>query len=69
MGYQQKSYKKFVATAATATLVASAIVPVASAAGFKDVPADNEFAPFINALVDQGIINGYASDNTFRPSN
>ncbi|KGR83757.1 S-layer homology domain-containing protein [Lysinibacillus odysseyi] len=69
MGYQQKSYKKFVATAATATLVASAIVPVASAAGFKDVPADNEFAPFINALVDEGIINGYASDNTFRPSN
>lgn len=69
MGYQQKSYKKFVATAATATLVASAIVPVASAAGFKDVSADNEFAPFINALVDEGIINGYASDNTFRPNN
>lgn len=69
MGYQQKSYKKFVATAATATLVASAIVPVASAAGFSDVPADNEFATYINALVDQGIINGYASDNTFRPGN
>ena len=69
MGYQQKSYKKFVATAATATLVASAIVPVASAAGFADVPADNEFAPYINALVDQDIIKGYASDNTFRPGN
>lgn len=69
MGYQQKSYKKFVATAATATLVASAIVPVASAAGFSDVSADSEFAPFINALVEEGIINGYASDNTFRPNN
>ena len=69
MGYQQKSYKKFVATAATATLVASAIVPVASAAGFSDVSADSEFAPFIESLTDQGIINGYASDNTFRPNN
>ena len=69
MGYQQKSYKKFVATAATATLVASAIVPVASAAGFSDVSENNEFAPYINALVEEGIINGYASDNTFRPSN
>lgn len=69
MGYQQKSYKKFVATAATATLVASAIVPVASAAGFSDVSENSEFAPFINALVEEGIINGYASDNTFRPNN
>lgn len=69
MGYQQKSYKKFVATAATATLVASAIVPVASAAGFSDVAENNEFAPYINALTEAGIINGYASDNTFRPSN
>jgi hypothetical protein len=32
MAYQPKSYKKFVATAATATLVASAEVPVAFAA-------------------------------------
>lgn len=69
MGYQQKSYKKFVATAATATLVASAIVPVASAAGFSDVAENNEFASYINALAEAGIINGYASDNTFRPSN
>ncbi|MFF5993839.1 S-layer homology domain-containing protein [Lysinibacillus sp. KU-BSD001] len=69
MAYQPKSYKKFVATAATATLVASAIVPVASASGFSDVQADNEFATYINALAEAGIIGGYASDNTFRPNN
>ncbi|MGM9950829.1 MAG: S-layer homology domain-containing protein, partial [Lysinibacillus sp.] len=69
MGYQQKSYKKFVATAATATLVASAIVPVASAADFKDVAADSEFKPFIDSLTEKGIIKGYETDNTFRPGN
>ena len=40
MAHQPKSYQKFVATAATATLVASALVPAASAAetkSFKDV--------------------------------
>ncbi|MEL4024056.1 S-layer homology domain-containing protein [Lysinibacillus endophyticus] len=59
-------YKKFVATAATATLVASAIVPVASAAGFTDVE-NNGHAQAINALADQGIINGYP-DGTFKPN-
>ncbi|MFJ7952321.1 S-layer homology domain-containing protein [Lysinibacillus sp. NPDC096418] len=66
MANQPKKYKKFVATAATATLVASAIVPVASAAEFKDV-AGNTHAEAINALADQGIINGY-SDGTFKPN-
>ncbi|MGY3187925.1 S-layer homology domain-containing protein [Lysinibacillus sp. TE18511] len=65
MANQPKKYKKFVATAATATLVASAIVPVASAAGFTDV-ANNTHKDAINALADAGIINGY-SDGTFRP--
>lgn len=67
MANQPKKYKKFVATAATATLVASAIVPVASAASFKDVSENNEFAPYIDALTEAGIINGYASTNTFQP--
>ncbi|WP_431029101.1 S-layer homology domain-containing protein [Lysinibacillus sp. LZ02] len=67
MANQPKKYKKFVATAATATLVATAIVPVASAAGFSDISADYEFTPYIDGLVEQGIISGYASDNTFRP--
>lgn len=66
MANQPKKYKKFVATAATASLVASAIVPVASAAEFKDVTGnDHEVA--INALSDEGIIKGYA-DGTFKPN-
>ncbi|GKV69216.1 hypothetical protein NCCP2716_17140 [Sporosarcina sp. NCCP-2716] len=44
----QQSYKKFVATAATASLVASALVPVASAnvttSAFTDVPASYQKA-------------------------
>ncbi|WP_339261514.1 S-layer homology domain-containing protein [Lysinibacillus sp. FSL K6-3209] len=66
MANQPKKYKKFVATAATATLVASAIVPVASAAGFSDV-AGNDHEVAINALADAGIINGYA-DGSFKPN-
>ncbi|MFF2178551.1 S-layer homology domain-containing protein [Lysinibacillus sp. NPDC058147] len=66
MANQPKKYKKFVATAATATLVASAIVPVASAAGFTDVE-NNTHKEAINALADAGIINGYA-DGTFKPN-
>jgi len=66
MANQPKKYKKFVATAATATLVASAIVPVASAAGFTDV-AGNDHEVAINALADAGIINGYA-DGSFKPN-
>ena len=66
MANQPKKYKKFVATAATATLVASAIVPVASAAGFSDVE-NNTHKDAINALSDAGIINGYA-DGTFKPN-
>ncbi|WP_016839330.1 S-layer homology domain-containing protein [Ureibacillus thermosphaericus] len=64
MANQPKKYKKFVATAATATLVASAIVPVASAASFTDVPGDHEFNQYINELVEAGIIKGYP-DGTF----
>ncbi|MEO4054101.1 S-layer homology domain-containing protein [Solibacillus sp. CAU 1738] len=66
MANQPKKYKKFVATAATATLVASAIVPVASAASLSDV-AGNTHEAAINALVDAGVINGYA-DGTFKPN-
>jgi len=44
MTYTNKSYKKFIATAASATLVASAIVPVVSAASFSDVEEKHEFA-------------------------
>ena len=66
MKNQFKKYNKFVATAATATLVASAIVPVASAASFSDVAETNSHAANIDALVEAGIIKGY-EDGTFRP--
>lgn len=68
MANQPKKYTKFVAAAATATLVASAIVPVASAAStFPDVADTNSHAESINALVEAGIINGYP-DGTFKPN-
>lgn len=67
MANQPKKYTKFVATAATATLVASAIVPVASAAGFSDVSETNSHAKNIEALVEAGIIKGYP-DGTFKPN-
>lgn len=66
MANQPKKYKKFVATAATATLVASAIVPVASAASLSDI-AGNTHEEAITSLVDAGVINGYP-DGTFQPN-
>lgn len=56
MTHQVKSYKKFVATAATATLVASAIAPVASAASFTDVSANYKNA--VDYLVENNITQG-----------
>jgi trimeric autotransporter adhesin len=67
MANQPKKYKKFVATAATATLVASAIVPVASAASLSDI-AGNTHEEAITALVDAKVISGYP-DGTFKPGN
>ena len=62
MANQPTKYKKFVATAATATLVASAIVPVASAATtFPDVPADDQYS--VAKAVELGLMNGYANGN------
>ena len=69
MANQPKKYKKFVATAATATLVASAIVPVAASAAtpkFPDVGSD--YADAVNAIADLGIVSGY-TDGTFKPLN
>jgi hypothetical protein len=56
MAYQPKSYKKFVATAATATLVASAVAPVAFAA--KPASEFTDVAPQYKEAVD------YLIDNT-----
>jgi len=61
MAYQPKSYKKFVATAATATLVASAIVPVAfadnaSTASFTDV--SDRYKDAVEYLVANNLSKG-----------
>ncbi|MGG0644959.1 S-layer homology domain-containing protein [Sporosarcina gallistercoris] len=56
----QQSYKKFVASAATATLVASALIPVASAnvttSAFTDVPASYKDA--VDFVVSKNIASG-----------
>ncbi|AGX06511.1 surface layer (S-layer) glycoprotein [Bacillus sp. NRRL B-14911] len=65
MAYQPKSYRKFIATAATATIVASAVAPAASAASvsdFKDVAAKYQEA--VSYLVANGITQG-TTDTTF----
>ncbi|MFD2446711.1 S-layer homology domain-containing protein [Bacillus sp. CGMCC 1.16607] len=64
MAYQPKSYRKFVATAATATLVASAVAPLASAATFTDVQGE-ELTKAVDFIVAQGIAKGYADGKTF----
>lgn len=61
MSYKYKNYSKFVATAATATLVASAIVPVASAndastAAFSDVGTKYQGA--VDYLVSENLSKG-----------
>lgn len=63
MAYQPKSYKKFVATAATATLVATAVVPGASAAvKFEDVSSSYKTA--VDYLISKNITEGI-SDTKF----
>lgn len=61
MAYQPKSYKKFIATAATATLVASAVAPAALAADFSDVTS--KYKDAVDFLVSKGV-NG-TSATTF----
>ncbi len=61
MAYQPKSYRKFVATAATATLVASAVAP-AAAAGFTDV--SDRYSEAVNYLVENDITSGF-TETTF----
>lgn len=63
MAYQPKSYRKFVATAATATLVASAIAPVAGASSnFTDVAP--KYKDAVDYLVANNITKG-ATATTF----
>ncbi|WP_052344202.1 S-layer homology domain-containing protein [Bacillus ndiopicus] len=62
----KKSSKKMLASAAAVAVVASAVVPVASAASFKDLQG-NMYANEISALVEAKVITGYP-DGTFRPN-
>ncbi|MCA1040315.1 5'-nucleotidase C-terminal domain-containing protein [Bacillus infantis] len=69
MSYIPKSYRKFLAVAATAAVVTSAASPAASAAEvkkFPDVKESHWAAKEIQALVSAGIIKGY-EDGTFKP--
>ncbi|WP_071393423.1 S-layer homology domain-containing protein [Bacillus tuaregi] len=61
-----KSYRKFIAGAATAAVVGSAFAGVAGAASFSDVDSSTTHQEGILALVDAGVIKGY-EDGTFRP--
>ncbi|MCM3788868.1 S-layer homology domain-containing protein [Domibacillus indicus] len=65
MAYQPKSYRKFVATAATATLVATAVTPAfaaetGAAASFTDVP--ERYKEAVDYLVDNKITLGVSED-------
>ncbi|WP_050615563.1 S-layer homology domain-containing protein [Bacillus testis] len=53
MTERTKSYRKFVASAATATLVASAVAPLASAASFTDVAP--KYKDAVDFVVSKGI--------------
>lgn len=66
MAHQPTKSRKFLAGTVTAALVATAIVPTASAAEFSDT-AGNTHEDAINALVDLGVIDGYP-DGTFQPN-
>jgi hypothetical protein len=66
MANQPKSYRKFLAGSVTAALVASAVAPAVSAAGFSDVPSTDDHAENIAKAVELGLINGY-DDGTFAP--
>lgn len=63
MAYQPKSYRKFIATAATATMVAGAVAPLATFAAetsFKD--ATGIYKTPVEYLVEKGFVNGVSKD-------
>lgn len=61
MAYQPKSYRKFIATAATATMVAGAVAPLASFAAMND--ATGIYKEAVNYVVDKGIASGVSADS------
>ncbi|SDI63536.1 S-layer homology domain-containing protein [Alteribacillus bidgolensis] len=73
MGYQPKSYRKFLATSLSAAVVASAgastvaVQQADAAESFSDVSNSFWASESIQRLADEGIINGY-KDGTYRPN-
>lgn len=61
---KSNNYSKFVATAATATLVATAVVPAASAKEMKFSDVGDRYAEAVNYLVENNITQGI-SDSKF----
>ncbi|HWO97237.1 MAG TPA: S-layer homology domain-containing protein [Bacillus sp. (in: firmicutes)] len=52
-------YRKFLAGSVSAAIAASAIVPGASAASFRDVAANSTHADAIHALTAEGVLKGF----------
>lgn len=62
MAYNSKTYRKFIATAATATLVAGAIAPMVSAASFDDVaPKYQDAVDFVAQKGIQGFGDSFGT--------
>nr|AAF21259.1 S-layer protein precursor [Cytophaga sp. 'Jeang 1995'] len=59
MAYQPKSYRKLIATAATATMVAGAVAPLAS---FAASDATGIYKDAVNYLIEKGIASGLNKD-------
>ena len=62
----KNKYSKWVVSVASAAVVTSTIVPIASAANFSDI-SGNDHQVAINALAEENIVGGY-TDGTFRPN-
>lgn len=73
MAFQPKSYRKFVVASASAALVGAAVAPASAGAAeattaaeaFTDVTVDTPQYEHINALYQEGIINGF-EDGEFK---
>ena len=63
------NFYKFMAVTATAVVATAALAPQATAKTFPDVPSTHEFAPYIDALSDAGIINGKADGKFYMSEN
>ena len=69
MAYQPKSYRKFVATAATATLVATAVTPAFAAENLPFGDVNKNYAEAVGALYSKGIVKGVSKTEfgTYKP--